>query len=146
MTATNLAQLLSMMIADHPSTLDSHGQWNSDLPVFGGPPADGEGVWSWDATHMLVGTCADDLELVRRTPVGPLGEYFFDSWGALWMCCSADYGRAEAFGPSGAACRMSLENVGIDSVPNITAWRQMFDAGRVKEADGWSFLTREGAR
>lgn len=67
--------------------------------------------------------------------------YFFDSWGGLWMVCPFDHPRAEAFGPSGAACRMSLENLGIDSVPNITPWRQMFDAGRVETEDGWDFLT-----
>lgn len=38
----------------------------TDLPVF----ADWnnpEGVWSWDETHMIVGTCADDVELVARS-------------------------------------------------------------------------------
>lgn len=40
--------------------------WGS-LPLFGGPePADTQGVWSWDETHLLVGTCANDLEIVSR--------------------------------------------------------------------------------
>lgn len=75
MNATNLAQLLSMMLADHPSTLDGHGQWRADLPVFGGahPTIDEGGgaasdacLWSWDATHLLVGRCPDELEIVER--------------------------------------------------------------------------------
>ncbi len=70
-----------------------------------------------------------------------MGMYFFDSWGGLWRCCSPQHDRAEAFGPSGAACRMSLENVGVDSVPNITPYRQMLDAGRVEEDEfGWAWL------
>jgi len=75
MNATNLSQLLELMLNNHPSTLDSHGQWSSDLPVFGGPQPtmdEGDGaasdarLWSWDSTHLLVGTCADDLEIVER--------------------------------------------------------------------------------
>jgi CTP:molybdopterin cytidylyltransferase MocA len=40
--------------------------WTS-LPTFGGDePASTSGVWSWDATSLLVGTCADDLKIVAR--------------------------------------------------------------------------------
>ena len=41
-----------------------------DLPTFGGAtPEDTDGVWSWDETHLLVGTCSDDYEIVARTEV-----------------------------------------------------------------------------
>ena len=66
MTATTLTQLFALMLEDHPSTLDGHGQWRDDLPVFGGAHAYGMNVWSWDETHLLIGTCADDLEVVPR--------------------------------------------------------------------------------
>lgn len=37
------------------------------LPTFGGDePRSTSGVWSWDATRLLVGTCADDLRIVPR--------------------------------------------------------------------------------
>jgi len=39
----------------------------SDLPTYGGiAPADTLNVWSWNATHLIVGTCGADLELVAR--------------------------------------------------------------------------------
>ena len=41
---------------------------DDNLPLFADeewePPAGG--VWSWDATHMLEGTCVADLEIVAR--------------------------------------------------------------------------------
>ena len=38
-----------------------------DLPTFGGPePDDTSGVWSWDETRLLVGSCIDDLRIVPR--------------------------------------------------------------------------------
>lgn len=46
----------------------AHGEidWTS-LPTFGGDePRDTAGVWSWDATRLLVGTCAADLQIVPR--------------------------------------------------------------------------------
>lgn len=46
----------------------AHGEidWTS-LPTFGGEePHNTVGVWSWDATRLLVGTCADDLKIVDR--------------------------------------------------------------------------------
>ena len=40
--------------------------WDS-LPTFGGPDVeDTDGVWSWDAGRAIVGTCADDLEIIAR--------------------------------------------------------------------------------
>lgn len=40
--------------------------WAS-LPTFGGEePADTTGIWSWDETRILVGTCPDDLEIIAR--------------------------------------------------------------------------------
>jgi hypothetical protein len=38
------------------------------LPVFGGSePESTSGVWSWDETRLLVGTCASDLRMERRS-------------------------------------------------------------------------------
>jgi len=40
---------------------------NDALPTFGGEePADTDCVWSWDETHILVGTCAHDARIVTR--------------------------------------------------------------------------------
>ena len=38
------------------------------LPTFGGsePESGTSGVWSWDATRLLVGTCASDARIVDR--------------------------------------------------------------------------------
>lgn len=37
------------------------------MPNFGGAePDDTTGIWSWDATRLLVGTCAADMEIVPR--------------------------------------------------------------------------------
>ena len=37
-----------------------------ELPTFGGDVVTTELVWSWDSTRMIVGTCADDYEIVAR--------------------------------------------------------------------------------
>lgn len=43
---------------------------DSDMPTFGGDePASTDGVWSWDATRLLVGTCAGDLRMALRSDV-----------------------------------------------------------------------------
>ena len=50
----------------------AHGEqdWTS-LPTFGGAePPTTDGVWSWDADSLIVGTCADDLEIVPREHKG----------------------------------------------------------------------------
>ena len=40
---------------------------DGDLPTFGGEePDDTSEVWSWDETRLLVGTCADDIEIINR--------------------------------------------------------------------------------
>ncbi len=39
------------------------------LPTFGPEWANPLGVWSWDETRMLVGTCLDDLEIVPQDEV-----------------------------------------------------------------------------
>lgn len=58
----NLSELCSRMRARDPSL----GDWTS-LPTFGGEePAVTACVWSWDETHLIVGTCADDIEIVER--------------------------------------------------------------------------------
>jgi|GEM_PF-2226662 len=38
------------------------------LPTFGGgePAGGASGVWSWDDTRLLVGTCAEDARIVDR--------------------------------------------------------------------------------
>lgn len=66
--ATSLRELLAalqesrMLAPEYRDAVD----WAS-LPLFGGPePLDTQGVWSWDATHLLVGTCADDLRIIPR--------------------------------------------------------------------------------
>ena len=39
----------------------------SNLPTFGGQePRQTLEVWSWDADHLLVGSCVDDMKLVTR--------------------------------------------------------------------------------
>lgn len=40
----------------------------TDLPTFGGDePAGGAfGVWSWDASRKLVGSCVSDMQIVPR--------------------------------------------------------------------------------
>lgn len=46
----------------------AHGECDwSGLPTFGGVDIeDTSGVWSWDATHQIVGTCPADIEIVAR--------------------------------------------------------------------------------
>jgi hypothetical protein len=62
-----LTDLLHDMLRMEPHTLDIHGQWRTDLPTFGGEePEDTHDVWSWDETHLIVGTCVGDLWTVDR--------------------------------------------------------------------------------
>ena len=70
-SATTLRDLTEALRATRRLAPEDQDQidW-SDLPNFGGPaPVNTAGVWSWDNGHLLVGTCADDLEIVER--VGP---------------------------------------------------------------------------
>ncbi len=58
----NLNELFDMMQNDDPSL----PSWDS-LPTFGGPEIDDTtGVWSWDETRKIVGTCSSDIEIVDR--------------------------------------------------------------------------------
>lgn len=63
-TITTLDELYSAMRSG-----DDVGPWDS-LPTFGGDDVEHtDRVWSWDARRMIVGTCADDLEIVPRLDV-----------------------------------------------------------------------------
>ena len=63
---TTLQGLFEAMKANDPSLPEWH-----DLPTFGGPDIENTlGIWSWDATHYIEGTCADDLQLVARDEGG----------------------------------------------------------------------------
>lgn len=57
-----LRDLFRAMVGGHLDDID----W-ADLPSYGGAaPADARNVWSWDAAHIVVGTCHDDLRLMPR--------------------------------------------------------------------------------
>ena len=68
LTARNLSDLVEALrqtCALSPDDQDAI-DW-SELPTFGGAePADTQGVWSWDADSVLVGSCADDLKVIGR--------------------------------------------------------------------------------
>lgn len=71
-TLDDLLDVLRALPSDahHPELPDAPNDpgvdWTS-LPVFGGTePRDTECVWSWDATRLLIGTCANDLRIVDR--------------------------------------------------------------------------------
>ena len=68
----NLDELFEAMRENDPRTLDRHEQWSSNLPTFGGADMDDLGVWSWDETRMICGTCGDDLKILPRA-ADPLG-------------------------------------------------------------------------
>ena len=38
----------------------------AELPTFGGSDIDQMEVWSWDEKSVIVGTCADDFEIISR--------------------------------------------------------------------------------
>jgi len=49
------------------AVVDGRVELTDDMPSFGGEEPDcTAGVWSWDETHILVGTHADELGLVSR--------------------------------------------------------------------------------
>ena len=53
---------------DHEFQNNSMFEDWSDLPTFGGEePRDTSETWSWDETHVLVGSCGEDLEIIPRT-------------------------------------------------------------------------------
>ncbi len=65
--AEDLDDLLAIFCAsaatgyDHISDRDM-----TSLPTFGGDDIDEEGVWSWDEDRCLIGSCANDMEIVAR--------------------------------------------------------------------------------
>jgi len=71
----SLGELLQYLITEARELpdLDHEFQNNSmfedwaDLPTFGGvAPSDTSEIWSWDETHVLVGSCGEDLEIIPR--------------------------------------------------------------------------------
>jgi hypothetical protein len=63
--ATDLDSLLTYLQSLAGRELPER-EWTR-LPTFGGrEPARTAGVWSWDRTRLLVGTCSTDLRLVPR--------------------------------------------------------------------------------
>lgn len=59
---TNLDALLAVIKTIEDETVDF-----TSLPTFGGDePRDTMGVWSWDATRLIVGACRSDFEIVDR--------------------------------------------------------------------------------
>ena len=62
-TATKPATLAELLDAVQGGRVEL----TDEMDDFGGePPGCTAGVWSWDDTHLMVGDCASDLELVRR--------------------------------------------------------------------------------
>lgn len=52
------------------SVLDQHGQFKSDLPIFDDSNIENTNrVWSWNHRFKIVGTCADDLKIIKRTDI-----------------------------------------------------------------------------
>jgi len=61
----NLDDLLEQIKSGALDNLAGNG-WAA-LPIFGGAePVSTVGVWSWDPTRLLVGTCADDMHIINR--------------------------------------------------------------------------------
>jgi len=40
-----------------------------NLPTWGAEPEETSQVWSWDNERAIVGTCADDIEIVDRDEI-----------------------------------------------------------------------------
>ena len=54
--------ILKMALEANPNEYE----WDK-CPLFGGEePDDTTGILSWDPTHLLIGTCADDLQIISR--------------------------------------------------------------------------------
>ena len=61
---TNLDQLL-VHLRRYGTNISEH-RW-AGLPTYGGDePRNTLGVWSWDATRLIVGTCAADMRIIDR--------------------------------------------------------------------------------
>lgn len=65
----NLDELLLVLRADRGDDDDltkrSRLDWTC-LPTFGGEEIIEPGVWSWDKTRKIVGSCPHDVEIVAR--------------------------------------------------------------------------------
>ncbi len=60
---TNLYDLYDLAAA----LISREIELTDSLPTFGGDePVNTERVWSWDETRLLIGTCADDLQIIAR--------------------------------------------------------------------------------
>lgn len=56
----------ALRTAPHDDYGDDGIDWTG-LPTFGGAePNNTSGVWSWDETRLMVGTCLDDLKIIDR--------------------------------------------------------------------------------
>lgn len=67
--ARDLAHLKAMLQSITKEEEEQSGEvdWSS-LPTFGGDePASTSGIWSWDATNLLTGSCASDLAIEVRS-------------------------------------------------------------------------------
>jgi len=63
----NLDDLLEQIKSGVFDHLHLNGNGWTELPVFGGAePVSTVGVWSWDPTRLLVGTCSDDMKIINR--------------------------------------------------------------------------------
>lgn len=62
-SAENLNQLLTIL-----KSLEKNDDTDlTSLPTYGGDaPIDTAGVWSWDVSRLLVGTCAADFKIISR--------------------------------------------------------------------------------
>ena len=66
--AADLDELLDALNSVEPEQTDE--RLMTSLPTFGGDePAETLGVWSWDATHMIVGLCIGEFEIVEREDI-----------------------------------------------------------------------------
>ena len=66
--ATSLNALMQALRDTRSLTSEEQDEINwTDLQTFGGDePSSTAEVWSWDADSLLVGACADDLEIISR--------------------------------------------------------------------------------
>lgn len=66
--AANLTALLQALRDTRSLTSEEQDEidW-TDLQTFGGDEPDStSGVWSWNASSLIVGTCAGDINIVSR--------------------------------------------------------------------------------
>jgi len=87
----HLSHLFELMKAGDPSTLREDGTYRGDLPVFGPQHQDeggtmdpAPGVWSWDWSRAISGTCPADLSV---------GGYRVDEDGVMTLVGHPTRGR-----------------------------------------------------